>query len=226
MRKVIVQNGERVSEEILQGFIALKNTYSISCVVADSQERSNVMKSYMKILDSSTKIIGSAVTVRLSTGDLIDCLDVLKIADQGDVIVVDAFGDTETSIWGGLMTSLCKAKGIVGAIVDGAIRDVDEIKDLNFPVVSKAVVPRSTHSPYSDRYEPFEINVPIQCGGVCVRPGDIVIADVNGVTVVQREKAAEVLQRAKAQAEKEEATRQRINQGKTVDELLEEFGRL
>lgn len=226
MKKIIINNIERPSQEIMEGFLALKDVYSLSCVVADSQERADVMKSYMKILDLKTKIIGPALTVKLSTGDLVDCLDALKVAQKGDVIVVDAFGETETSIWGGLMAGLCKAKGVVGAVVDGAIRDTDETRDMGFPIVSKAIVPRSTHSPYSDRYEPMEINVPIQCGGIYVLPGDIIVADEIGVTLVRCQDAAEVLKKASEQAEKEEMTRKRIGEGKTVDELLAEFGRI
>lgn len=124
------------------------------------------------------------------------------------------------------MSGLCQQKGVVGAVVDGAIRDTDEIKALGFPICAKAVVPRSTHSPYSQRMEPIEINVPITCGGVLVNPGDVILADEIGVVVVPQEEAGEILAKALEQAEKEEATRQRIKEGKTVEELLREFGRL
>jgi len=87
-------------------------------------------------------------------------------------------------------------------------------------------VPRSTHSPYSARLEPIEVNVPISCGGALIDPGDIVLADEIGVVAVPRAQAADVLARAQAQAELEEATRRLIAEGKTVDELLAEFGRL
>jgi regulator of RNase E activity RraA len=117
-------------------------------------------------------------------------------------------------------------KGVVGAVVDGAIRDVDETRDLGFYVLSKAVVPRSTHTPISGRMEPIEINVPIQCAGALVNPGDIIVADENGVVVVPLDNAEDVLEKAKEQAQQEEATRERIREGKTVEELLEEFGRL
>jgi regulator of RNase E activity RraA len=153
-------------------------------------------------------------------------LDALAVAQIGNVIVVDAAGETETSIWGGLMAGLCQQKGVVGAVVDGAIRDTDEIRSLGFPIFSRAIVPRSTHSPFSKRMEPIEVNVPIQCAGVLVAPGDVVLADEIGVVVVARSEAAEVLKRAQEQAAQEEATRQRIREGKTVEELLAEFGRL
>ena len=225
MRKVINQREKQPSPEILQGFKDLLKIFSPSCVVADSQERAGVMHSVIKPI-TDARFVGVALTVKLYPGDLVDCLDALKVAGEGDVIVVDACGDTETSIWGGLMAGLCQQKGVVGAVVDGAIRDTDEIKALGFPICTRAIVPRSTHSPYSGRMEPIEVNVPITCGGVLVNPGDIVLADEIGVVVVPQEEAGEVLERAREQAAKEEETRKRIQEGKTVEELLREFGRL
>ncbi|TET39539.1 MAG: RraA family protein [Anaerolineales bacterium] len=226
MRKIINQREVEPDPEILEGFKALLKVYSPSCVVADAQERAGVMRSYMKPIDKKTRFAGPALTVRMEPGNQVDCLDALSVAQSGDVIVVDAAGETETSIWGGLMAGLCQIKGVVGAVVDGAIRDTDETRDLGFFIFSKAIVPRSTHTPVSGRMEPIEINVPIQCAGVIVNPGDIVIGDEVGVTVVPLEDAADVLEKAKTQAELEEKTRARIKEGKTVEELLEEFGRL
>jgi len=224
--KIINRRDRTPDPAIVAGFVELLKVYSPSCVIADSQERAGVMRSYMKPIDRAARFAGPALTVRLEPGNQVDCLDALAVAEAGDVIVVDAAGETETSIWGGLMSGLCKMKGVVGAVVDGSIRDTDETRDLGFYIFSKGIVPRSTHSPYSGRMDPIEVNVPIQCAGVLVRPGDIVLGDEIGVVVVPFERAAEVLQRARAQAENEERTRARIREGKTVDELLAEFGRL
>lgn len=226
MRKIINERTVTPDPELLQGFKDLLKIYSPSCVVADSQERAGVMHSYIKPLTTETRFVGPALTVRLEPGNQVDCLDALSVAQDGDVIVVDAAGETSTSIWGGLMAGLCQMKGVTGAVVDGAIRDTDEIRDLGFQIFSKAIVPRSTHSPYSGRMEPIEINVTIQCAGVVVKPGDLVLGDEVGVVVIPLETAAEVLEAARAQAEKEELTRAKIREGKTVEELLAEFGRL
>jgi len=225
VKRIINTLERRPDPEVVEGFRELLKIYSPSCVVADSMERAGVMHSSIKPLTDS-RFVGVALTVKLYPGDLVDCLDALKVAGPGDLIVVDACGDTESSIWGGLMAGLCQQKGVVGAVVDGAIRDTDEIRALGFPICTRAVVPRSTHSPYSQRMEPIEVNVSISCGGVLVNPGDIVLADEIGVVVVPQEEAREVLARAQAQAAQEEATRQRIKEGKTVEELLSEFGRL
>jgi 3-hexulose-6-phosphate synthase/6-phospho-3-hexuloisomerase len=225
MRRIINPPGQGPDRQILAGFEDLLKIMSPSCVVADSQERSGVLRSDIRPLFDA-RFVGTALTVRLYPGDLVDCLDALSVAQKGNVIIVDAAGETETSIWGGLMAGLCQQKGVVGAVVDGAIRDTDEIKSLKFPIFSRAIVPRSTHSPYSKRLEPIEVNVPIHCATVLVSPGDIVLADEIGVVVVPQKEAAAVLKRAQEQAAQEEATRQRIRQGKTVEELLAEFGRL
>jgi regulator of RNase E activity RraA len=226
MRKIINQREKSPDPEILQGFKDLLKVYSPSCVVADAQERAGVMYSYMKPIDPKTRFVGPALTVRLEPGNQVDCLDALTVAQESDVIVVDAAGETETSIWGGLMSGLCQMKGVVGAVVDGSIRDIDETRDLGFYIFSKSIVPRSTHTPYSGRKDPIEVNVPIQCAGVIVNPGDLVLGDEIGVTVIPLEKAAEILEKARDLAEKEELTRTRIKEGKTVEELLVEFGRL
>ncbi len=215
-----------VDPVVVDGFRQLLAVYSVSCVVADAQCREGVMSSAIKLLDPRTKFAGPALTVKLYPGDLVDCLHALKVASPGDVIVVDAAGETETSVWGGLMSGLCKLMGVAGAVVDGSIRDTDEIRDQGFPIASRGVVPRSTHSPYSGRLDTLQMNVPVVCGNVIVRPGDVVVADEVGVVVVASEKAGEVLDRARKQAAQEEATRSRIREGKTVDELLAEFGRL
>lgn len=226
MRRIINERENMPSQELLEGYRELLAVYSPSCVVADAQERAGVMHSYIKPIDTETRFAGAALTVRLEPGNQVDCLDALSVAQPGDVIVVDAAGETETSIWGGLMAGLCQMKGVVGAVVDGGIRDTDEIRDLGFYIFAKSIVPRATHTITSGRMEPIEVNVPIQCAGVIVNPGDIVIGDEVGVTVVPLLIAEEILEKAQAQAEQEEKTRSAIQEGKTVDQLLEEFGRL
>jgi len=226
MRKVI-NRAPSPDEKILEQYRSFLKLFSPTCVIADSMERSGVMRSEIKPIDSTDcRICGPALTVRLFPGDLVDCLDALEVAREGDLIVVDARGETETSIWGGLMAGLCRQKGVVGAVIDGACRDIDEVKYHKFPLFSRAIVPRSTHTPYSKRMEPIEINVPIECGGIIVHPGDIVVADEVGVVVVPWAEAAQVAERTRDLFEKEELTRRRIAEGKTLEQILEEFGRL
>jgi 4-hydroxy-4-methyl-2-oxoglutarate aldolase len=221
----IINEFKRPNKAIVEKYQEVAKCYSTSCVFADVQRRRGVMHSSIKPISNGT-LVGPALTVKLSVGDLQDPLDALPVAQAGDVIVVDAGGDTETSVWGGLMGRLCLQKGIRGAIVDGAVRDIDELRDLGFFMFSRSVTARGTHTMYSNRKDELDINVPIQCGGVGVKPGDMIIADENGVTVVPNEDLESVLHLAKEQAEREELTRKAIAAGKTVDELLEEFGRI
>lgn len=221
----IVNDFKRPDKALIEQYQEVAKCYSASCVFADVQRRRGVMHSAIKPIFDGT-LVGPALTVKLSTGDLQDCLDALALAQPGDVIVVDAGGDTETSIWGGLMGGLCLQKGVKGAIVDGAVRDIDELRDLGFFLFYRSVTARGTHTMYSKRKDELDINVSIQCGGVVVNPGDMIIADENGITVVPNTDLESVLKLAKEQAEREEATRKAIAAGKTVDELIEEFGRI
>jgi 4-hydroxy-4-methyl-2-oxoglutarate aldolase len=210
---------------LLAEFEEVAKCYSASCVFADVQYRTGVMHSAIKAAFPA-KAVGHALTVQLSKGDLVDPLKALEMGRPGDLIVVDAGGDTETSVRGGLMGGLAKNRGIRGMIVDGAGRDTDELRALGWPIWTRAITPRGTHTMFSGRKEELSINVPITCGGVVVRPGDFVVADEIGITVVPSGKAAEVLKLAREQAEREQKTREWVAQGKTVEDLLREFGRI
>jgi regulator of RNase E activity RraA len=166
------------------------------------------------------------LTVKLSPGDLQDPLLALHVAQPGDVVVVDASGETETSVFGGLMGSLFKNRGVQGAVIDGACRDTDELRDIGFVLFSRAVTARGTHTMFSGRKTDVQVGVPVSCGGIVVHPGDVIVGDEIGITVIPVADLEKVLAAAREQAQREEATRQRIRQGKTFEELLAEFGRI
>lgn len=211
--------------ELLAKFDDVLACYSASAVFADVQYRTGVMDSGIKPAFRA-KVTGQALTVQLSKGDLVDPLKALEMGQPGDIIVVDAGGDCNTSVCGGLMGGLAQNRGIRAMIVDGAGRDTDELEDLGWPIWIRAITPRGTHTMFSGRKEEFSINVPIQCGGVVVNPGDFIVADLMGVTVVPLARAEEIVALAKEQAEREEETRVWVRQGKTVEDLLAEFGRI
>ncbi|TAM78213.1 RraA family protein [bacterium] len=216
---------ERPDAALVQRFVDVARCFSASCVFADVQRRMNVMHSGIKPI-FKTKLVGPALTVKLSSGDLVDPLKALELGQSGDVIVVDAGGETETSVCGGLMGGLAKNRGIAGMIIDGAARDTDELRAIEFPVFVRAITARGTHTMFSGRKDELSINVPITCGGVLVNPGDIIVADEIGVTVVPLADAAEVVDLAREQAERESLTREWVAQGKTVEDLLAKFGRI
>jgi 4-hydroxy-4-methyl-2-oxoglutarate aldolase len=211
--------------DLLRQFESVAACYSASCVFADVQYRLGVMVSGIKPAFPA-KAVGQALTVQLSQGDLVDPLKALEMGQPGDIIVVDAGGDTETSVCGGLMGGLAKNRGIRGMIVDGAGRDIDELRDIGWPIWTRAITPRGTHTMFSGRKEELSINVPIACGGVAVSPGDFIVADEIGVTVIPVERAEEIVALAREQAEREQRTREWVAKGKTVEDLLNEFGRI
>lgn len=224
--KRIIRDHADVQEGIMEKYRAMEEVLSLSCVIGDAMERDNVMKSYMRMRSVNKKIIGPALTVKLTPGCIVDCLPIFDLAKPGDVVVIDAFGESETSIWGGLMSGLGRAAGVRGVIIDGSARDTDEARLLDFPIISRHVSPRAAHSAYTGLVDPIEINTPIVCGGIQVCPGDLVVGDEIGVSVVPRAELEKVYPIARGQADKEEATRREILKGATVEELLEKFGRI
>lgn len=220
-----VFNDFKRNPDLLSKFDKVLEAYSAAAIFADVQYRTGVMDSAIKPAFRA-KVTGQAVTVQLSKGDLIDPLKALEMGQPGDVIVVDAGGDLQTSVCGGLMGGLAKNRGIRGMIVDGTGRDTDELEDINWPIWTRAITPRGTHTMFSERKEELSINVSIACGGVVVNPGDFIVADLMGVVVIPQEIAEETVRLAQEQADREEATREWVAQGKTVEDLLNEFGRI
>jgi 4-hydroxy-4-methyl-2-oxoglutarate aldolase len=210
---------------LLAKFDAVAKCYSASCVFADAQYRQNVMDSEIRP-SFRAKVVGQALTVQLSPGDLVDPLKALEMGKPGDIIVVDAGGDRQTSVCGGLMGGLAKNRGIRAMVIDGAGRDVDELEEIGWPIWTRAITARGTHTMFSERKEELSINVPIQCGGVLVNPGDFIVADTIGVVVVPLAQATEVVAKAREQADREQKTREWVASGKTVEDLLKEFGRI
>ena len=141
---------------------------------------------------------GIAVTVNLPAGDNLMLHRALALTQRGDVLVINAQGDTSRAVMGGLMTRLAIQRGVAGVIVDGAVRDAAEMAALEFPVFTRGL---SANAP--DRARAGQVNLPIACGGVVVSPGDIVVADADGIAVVPLQVAELVLERAVVLLERE-----------------------
>jgi 4-hydroxy-4-methyl-2-oxoglutarate aldolase len=216
----------RPSQALIDAYKEAARCYSASCVFSDAQSRRGTLHSAIKPLFPG-KLVGPAVTVQLTPGDLQDPLTVLQVATPGDVVVVDAGGELETAVWGGLMGTVAHARHLAGAVINGAVRDIDELRDVPFQIFCRAVVPRGMHTMLSRLRKQVVLNVPVDGGGVIVHPGDMMIGDEIGVTVVPQANLEAVLALALEQAAKEQATRDRIAHGQTdIDALLAEFGRL
>lgn len=158
---------------------------------------------------SPAPMAGTAVTVRTRKGDNLAVLRAFDFCRPGDVMVIDAEGDLANAIFGGIMSLGGEQMGLAGMIVDGAIRDVAEIRERSFPVYARGVNHRG---PYKDG--PGEINVPITVGGMVVRPGDIVVGDQDGLAAFSPAIAEAVIAKALAQRDKEEATMKSIREGR------------
>ena len=156
--------------------------------LADAMGRFNFMDPGIQ---SRTKLplCGLAVTVQCRPADNLMVHKALQVAEPGEIVVVSTCGNTTSAVFGELMCTTAAAKKLGGIIVDGAIRDVDGIARLGMPAYSRTVCPGGC-----DKDGPGEINVPISCGGTVVMPGDIVVGDEEGVAIVPRDSAEEVLQ--------------------------------
>ncbi len=182
--------------------------------ISDAMHRKGVLKGIKPVFEG-IKLVGKAVTVQTFEGDWAKPVEATEVAKSGDVIVAYA-GSKDVAIWGELASWSCKQKGIAGVVIDGAVRDVNEIKRIRFPVFARSVVP--------DAGEPKgfgELNAEIKCGGEYVRPGDWIIGDDNGVVVVPKERAYEIARRAKEVWKNEERVREEIKRGKTLSQVLE-----
>ena len=156
--------------------------------------------------DCSTGVmVGTAVTVRVRRGDNLAILRAFQYCRPGDVMVIDGGGDTSQALMGGIMSLHARTIGLAGLVVDGAIRDVAEVNQRDFPVFARGHIHRG---PYKDG--PGEINVPVSIGGMTVMPGDIVMGDDDGVIAFSPCEAEEVIAKARIQQRKEEATIQAI----------------
>jgi 4-hydroxy-4-methyl-2-oxoglutarate aldolase len=157
--------------------------------ISDAMEpQVSAMDAEIKSVIGKVKIVGPALTVRCYPGDELTLARAIITAKRGDVIVVDARGVKQAALMGGIGFGYCWQKSVEGVVIDGATRDVEELKDYGFPVFARAVVPTSAVSASMG-----QINVPIQCGGVNVNPGDIVVGDLDGVVVVPNGEAEKVL---------------------------------
>ena len=155
--------------------------------LADAMGRFNFMDPGI-VSRSVLPLCGIAVTVNCRPADNLMVHKALQIAEPGDIVVVNTCGNITSAVFGELMCHTAAAKKLGGIIVDGAIRDIEGITGLGFPAFSRSVSPGGC-----DKDGPGEINVPISCGGTVVQPGDIVVGDVDGVAVVPRAHAEEVL---------------------------------
>lgn len=159
--------------------------------ISDTMQGLNNLAPSIKPLKDEYRVAGRAFTVKMPVGDNKVFLRAIREAQPGDVIVVDAKGDTYRAIAGDFVVGLAQTLGINGIVVDGVIRDVEGIKNLNFPVFCKGTTVAA-----SGKAGWGEINVPISCGGTTILPGDIIVGDADGVIVVPQAREQEILKKS------------------------------
>jgi 3-hexulose-6-phosphate synthase/6-phospho-3-hexuloisomerase len=183
--------------------------------VSDAMHRKGAMSGIISIC-GNVKMVGRAVTVQTLAGDWAKPVEAIDVARKDEVIVINNDGAIHIAPWGELATLSCVKKGIAGVVIDGAVRDVDDIRAMKYPLFAKAVVPNAG--------EPKgfgEINAEIQCGGQAVRPGDWITGDESGVVVIPAGRAYEIARRALEIKKNEERIREEIRRGSTLSEVAE-----
>lgn len=179
----------------------------------------------------TTKFAGPAVTVLMKKEEHKDgapasqgMLDAIDAAPAGSVyvMVMEGEGNADVAGIGGLMATAMRYRGLAGAVIDAGVRDIPQIKRLQFPVFSRGVVPSTS----INHYRFAGANVPVMCAGVRVAPGDIIVADEDGVAVVPRDKAAAVLKKAQELDDTEHRMYPFIEKFKSIKEAVAKFGRI
>ncbi|MEX0700035.1 MAG: 4-carboxy-4-hydroxy-2-oxoadipate aldolase/oxaloacetate decarboxylase [Acidimicrobiia bacterium] len=159
-------------------------------------------------IQEGARIAGSAVTVSCPPGDNIMIHAAVEVIEPGDVLVVATTSPTSNGMFGELLAVSVTTRGCHGLVIDAGVRDVADLRGMGFPVWARTI-----HAAGTTKAGLGAVNLPVLCAGVSVRPGDVVVADDDGVVVIERERAKEVLEAARGRVQKEEETRSRLAAG-------------
>jgi 3-hexulose-6-phosphate synthase/6-phospho-3-hexuloisomerase len=191
---------------------AILETVSTSNI-SDAMHRKGAMQDIFPMMEGK-KMVGTAVTVQTFKGDWAKAVEAIDEAKEGDVIVIYN-GSRHVAPWGGLATLSCLNKGVAGVVIDGAVRDIDEIRKIGLPVFA------TCHVPNAGEPKGFgEINSEIVCGNQTVNPGDYIVGDDSGVVVIPKERAYEISRRAKEVEKTEQRLFEEIRRGATLSEVM------
>ena len=176
-------------------------------------------------IQEGARIGGNAVTVICAPGDNIMVHAAVEVIEPGDVLVIGTTSPADNGMFGELLATSVMGRGCAGVVVDGGVRDVSDLRRMGLPVWARVI-----HAAGTVKANPGSVNVPVLCGGVTIHPGDVMVADDDGVVVVERARAAEVLEAVGARLTREDETRSRLASGELgIDlygfrEKLEEMG--
>jgi len=203
MKPVVVRNIRRADSNAIGTFEAL----GVS-TVHEALGRSGLMKPYLRPIYAGAQIAGPAVTVLAQPGDNWMIHVAVEQCRKGDVVVIGCTADNTDGMFGELLATSLKARGVKGLIIDAGCRDVRALHDMDFPVWSKAISAKGTVKATLGA-----VNVPVVCAGVNVEPGDAVVADDDGVVVVPQKYCVETAQKAQKRHDDEDGKRQQLAAG-------------
>lgn len=192
----------RPAKDLIQGFAGIPVAN-----IADCMSRLACIDARLRPLNDAP-LLGTAFTIKTRPGDNLLTHKALEMAEPGDVLVIAAQGQLINAIMGELMITWAQHRGIQGIIIDGAIRDVAALRKMTIPVYAAGVTP---NGPYKDG--PGEINVPVSCGGIAIKPGDILVGDADSVVVIDPQDAPKILEDAREVQRKEEEFHRQVLDG-------------
>jgi 4-hydroxy-4-methyl-2-oxoglutarate aldolase len=199
---IVVKKIRRAAPEVVEGL------QQAGVATVHEAGATGLLSSVIKPIQQGTRIAGSAVTVSCAPGDNIMIHAAVEVIEPGDVLVVANTSQSDHGMFGELLAVSVTSRRCRGLVIDGGVRDVADLRSMGFPVWA-----RSIHAAGTSKNKAGSVNTPIVCAGVAVSPGDVVVADDDGVVVVKRERATEVLEAAERRLLKEEETRVRLSAG-------------
>lgn len=202
----VIHSIQRVGVDLVQQYRELS-----PATVHEASGGKGALSSRIKPIAPGMKICGPAVTVKVKPGDNLMLHQAIYVAKAGDVIVADAEGFTEAGAWGEIMAVAAQARGIAGLVFHGAVRDSQSMIELGFPVFCLALCIKGT-----EKISLGWINHPLPLDNITINPGDLVLGDRDGIVIVGREEAKEVLQKSRAREEKEKAIKKRLRAGEST----------
>lgn len=203
MKPTIVRRVARADAEVVRTLGELG-----VATVHEAQGRTGLMRPYMRPIFAAAKAAGSAITITSQPGDNLMIHAAMELCQPGDVLVVTTTSESTDGMFGELLAVSARAHGVAGLVIDAGVRDVADLTAMDFPVWSKAISAQGTVKSTAG-----SVNVPVVCAGAHVRPGDVIVADVDGVVVVARQAAPEIARLGRERVAKELKTRERLRSG-------------